>query len=87
MRFTLLHAAISQNPRLVAAFQQLINAILGMAPGPETPIEPRNDVCPHQGLQVFSEEDKEFFFGRDAETQRLVAGGAGVLSTRESAWP
>lgn len=57
---------------IVAAFQQLINAILGMAPGPETPIEPRNDVCPYQGLQVFSEEDKEFFFRRDAEIQRLV---------------
>jgi WD40 repeat protein len=29
-------------------------------------------VCPYRGLQVFEEEHAEFFFGRDADVQRLV---------------
>jgi len=53
-------------------FQQLVNAIFGHAPGPDLPIEPRSDTCPYRGLQPFSEEHAEFFFGRDADTQRLV---------------
>lgn len=53
-------------------FQQLINAIKGLAPGPEMPIEPRNEVCPYRGLQAFDEEHAEFFFGRDGDIQRLV---------------
>jgi WD40 repeat protein len=54
------------------AFQALINAIRGVAPGPEKPIAARDDVCPYQGLRAFDEEHSEFFFGRDADIQRLV---------------
>ncbi|HWT00508.1 MAG TPA: TIR domain-containing protein [Pyrinomonadaceae bacterium] len=54
------------------AFQRLVNAIKGLAPGPETVIEPRDDVSPYRGLQAFDEEHAEFFFGRDADIQRLV---------------
>ena len=53
-------------------FQLLINAIKGVAPGPETPIEARADICPYRGLQTFNEEDVEFFFGRNGDIQRLV---------------
>ena len=53
-------------------FQLLINAIKGVAPGPETPIEARADICPYRGLQTFNEEHVEFFFGRNGDIQRLV---------------
>jgi hypothetical protein len=53
-------------------FQLLINAIKGVAPGPETPIEARADICPYRGLQTFNEEDVEFFFGRNGDIQRLL---------------
>ncbi len=54
------------------AFQQLVNAIKGLAFGSEIPIEPRDDVCPYRGLQTFEAKHAEFFFGRDADIQRLV---------------
>ena len=54
------------------AFQLLINAVKGLAPGPEMPIEARNDVCPYRGLRAFDEEHAEFFFGRESDVQRLV---------------
>jgi WD40 repeat protein/energy-coupling factor transporter ATP-binding protein EcfA2 len=54
------------------AFQSLIHAIKGLPLGPERPIEPRNDICPYRGLQTFDEEHAEFFFGRDADIQRLL---------------
>ncbi len=53
-------------------FQLLINAVKGIAPGPQIQIEPRNDICPYRGLQAFDEEHAEFFFGRDGDIQRLV---------------
>jgi hypothetical protein len=53
-------------------FQLLINAIKGVAPGSEIPIEPRADICPYRGLQTFNEEHVEFFFGRNGDIQRLV---------------
>ncbi|HEX8921513.1 MAG TPA: TIR domain-containing protein [Pyrinomonadaceae bacterium] len=58
-----------EDPR---AFQSLINAIKGLPLGPERPIEPRNDICPYRGLQTFDEEHAEFFFGREADIQRLI---------------
>jgi WD40 repeat protein/energy-coupling factor transporter ATP-binding protein EcfA2 len=58
-----------EDPR---AFQTLIHAIKGLPLGPERPIEPRNDICPYRGLQTFDEEHAEFFFGRDADVQRLL---------------
>jgi len=36
------------------------------------PIEPDTDVCPYRGLEAFEEEHSEFFFGRDADVQRLL---------------
>lgn len=54
------------------AFQTLINAVKGVASGPEMPIAARDDVCPYRGLRAFDEEHSEFFFGRDADIQRLV---------------
>jgi WD40 repeat protein len=54
------------------AFQSLINAIKGLPLGPERPIEARNDICPYRGLQTFDEDHAEFFFGRDADIQRLI---------------
>jgi hypothetical protein len=53
-------------------FQNLINAIKGIAPGPGSVITTRADTCPYRGLQTFDEEHAEFFFGRDADIQRLV---------------
>jgi WD40 repeat protein/energy-coupling factor transporter ATP-binding protein EcfA2 len=54
------------------AFQSLINAVKGLPLGPERPIETRDDTCPYRGLQTFDEEHAEFFFGRDADIQRLT---------------
>ena len=48
------------------SFQSLINAIKGMPLGPETPIEPRDDVCPYRGLQTFDEEHAECSSGATA---------------------
>jgi WD40 repeat protein/energy-coupling factor transporter ATP-binding protein EcfA2 len=54
------------------AFQSLINAIKGLPLGPERPTEQRDDVCPYRGLQTFDEDHAEFFFGRDADIQRVI---------------
>ena len=54
------------------AFQSLINAIKGIPLGPEVPIERGNDICPYLGLRPFDEEHAEFYFGRDADIQRLT---------------
>jgi hypothetical protein len=54
------------------ALQYLVNAVKGLPLGPETPLETRSDVCPYRGLHAFDEEHAEFFFGREADVQRLV---------------
>ncbi len=54
------------------ALQALVNAVKGVPLGPEVPIQPRDDVCPYRGLQGFDEQHAEFFFGREADVQRLV---------------
>ena len=54
------------------AFARLLNAIRAQAPGPTAPTDPREDVCPYRGLEVFEEEHAEFFFGRDADVQRAL---------------
>lgn len=53
------------------ALQDLINAVKGVPFGPDVPIVPNVGVAPYLGLQVFGEEDAQFFFGRDGEIQRL----------------
>ena len=52
--------------------QPLINAIAGLPLGPTIPVPANDDVCPCLGLHAFDEEHAEFFFGRDADTQRLL---------------
>lgn len=54
------------------ALQDLINAVKGVPFGPDFPVAPDDDVAPYRGLRVFDEEDAQFFFGRDAEIQRLL---------------
>lgn len=53
-------------------FQRLIKAVLGIPLGAEEEHAPRPQVCPYRGLQTFDEEHAEFFFGRDADVQRLL---------------
>jgi hypothetical protein len=52
--------------------QQLINAIKGIPLAGAPVVEARPGVCPYRGLQTFDEEHAEFFFGRDADVQRLL---------------
>src|SRR4051812_42919102 len=54
------------------ALQDLIHAVKGIPFGPENVALPNNAVCPYRGLQVFDLEHSEFYFGRDAEIQRLL---------------
>ena len=54
------------------ALEDLIRAVKGIPFGPDVAIEPREDVCPYRGLQVFDERHAEYFFGRDADVQRLL---------------
>ena len=52
--------------------QRLINAVVGIPLGAEVQHAPRPEVCPYRGLQTFDEEHADFFFGRDADVQRLL---------------
>ncbi|MEP7378509.1 MAG: TIR domain-containing protein, partial [Chloroflexota bacterium] len=54
-----------------AALQALINAISGVPTGLPV-VEPEAGRAPYRGLLPFGETDAEFFFGRDADIQRLV---------------
>jgi WD40 repeat protein len=53
-------------------FQRLVNAVFGIPVGAEEAPTARPEICPYRGLQTFDEEHAEFFFGRDADVQRLV---------------
>jgi energy-coupling factor transporter ATP-binding protein EcfA2 len=55
----------------LSSFQILINAIKGIASGPDDLIELDKVICPYVGLQTFEEKHADFFFGRQADTQRL----------------
>jgi hypothetical protein len=50
----------------------LVNAIKGKPPGPDSAHRQADDTCPYQGLEVFHEEQAEFFFGRERDVQRLL---------------
>jgi WD40 repeat protein len=52
--------------------QRLINAVVGIPVGAEEGPAARPEVCPYRGLQTFDEEHAEFFFGREADVQRLL---------------
>jgi len=54
------------------AFHGFVSAVKGLPLGPAVPIEPSSEACPYRGLEVFGEEHAEFFFGRDADVQRLL---------------
>jgi WD40 repeat protein len=54
------------------AFRALVSAIKGLPLGPSVPIEADTGECPYRGLEVFDEAHAEFFFGRDADVQRLL---------------
>lgn len=54
------------------SFQALINAVKGVPQGPQRRVERSSEVCPYRGLQPFDEDHAEFFFGRDADVQRLI---------------
>ena len=43
------------------ALQDLINAVKGVPFGPDVPVAAGEDVAPYRGLQVFGEEDAQFF--------------------------
>jgi WD40 repeat protein/class 3 adenylate cyclase len=55
-----------------SALRLLIKAIKGIPLGVEEEPEARPGICPYRGLEVFEEEHAEFFFGRDADVQRLL---------------
>lgn len=48
----------------------LARAIRGLPPG-RPQAAPATNVCPFRGLEVFREEDQQFYHGREALTQRL----------------
>jgi WD40 repeat protein len=54
------------------AFENLVCAVRGVPFGPALSMEPREEVCPYRGLEAFEEEHAEFFFGREADVQRLL---------------
>jgi WD40 repeat protein len=54
------------------ALQDLVHAIKGIPFGAESVTLRSDDVCPYRGLDVFDTDDAEFYFGRDAEIQRLL---------------
>lgn len=52
--------------------QDFRNAVLGLPFGPDVHPEPQEGPCPYRGLAVFDEEHAPFYFGRDAQVQRLL---------------
>lgn len=53
------------------AFYRLVCGVRGVPPRPLSR-DPSIEICPYMGLEAFQEEDVEFFFGREALSQRLV---------------
>lgn len=54
------------------ALGELVMAIKAESVDLKDNVEATSDVCPYRGLQTFDEPDAEFFFGRDADIQRLI---------------
>jgi WD40 repeat protein/energy-coupling factor transporter ATP-binding protein EcfA2 len=54
------------------AFQKLVNAVHGLPMGPDQRVEAAPGECPYRSLEVFDEQHAKFFFGRAADTQRLI---------------
>lgn len=53
------------------ALHRLVCGIKGEKPGRDT-TGIQEGVCPFRGLEIFREQDREFFFGRDVLVQRLL---------------
>jgi energy-coupling factor transporter ATP-binding protein EcfA2 len=53
------------------ALHLLVCGIHGKIPGPDSS-EIQEGICPFRGLEVFREQDRRFFFGRDVLVQRLL---------------
>ena len=55
-------------------FRRLVAGIHGIAPGrDDNPNAPSTFIrCPYRGLEVFEEEHKDFFFGREAIIQQII---------------
>ena len=57
------------------ALLRLMCGIKGIPPGPhvaESSASASSRFCPYRGLEVFREEDKDIFFGRDSVNERLL---------------
>jgi WD40 repeat protein/transcriptional regulator with XRE-family HTH domain len=54
------------------ALEHLVSAIRGVRPDPQLPPGLGDAICPYRGLHPFEQDHAEFFFGRDADVQRLV---------------
>jgi WD40 repeat protein/energy-coupling factor transporter ATP-binding protein EcfA2 len=53
------------------ALHRLLCGIKGIPPGRDEK-KTKADICPYRGLEVFREQDQNFFFGREAVVQRLM---------------
>ena len=54
------------------ALHRLICGIRGIEPGPDPGEAIAEGACPYRGLRFFDVDDVQFFFGREALTQRLL---------------
>jgi transcriptional regulator with XRE-family HTH domain len=54
------------------AIHHLVAAIRGSPPDAMLPPELAQTVCPYRGLQPFEQNHAEFFFGREADVQRVL---------------
>jgi formylglycine-generating enzyme required for sulfatase activity/energy-coupling factor transporter ATP-binding protein EcfA2 len=58
------------------AIDRIVGALDGKAPAElydEVHPDPRTLICPYRGLGVFGEEDRAFYFGREADLKKLTA--------------
>jgi hypothetical protein len=55
-----------------SALQHLMVAIRGSPPEAALPASLARAICPYRGLQAFEQDHAEFFFGREADVQRLL---------------
>jgi formylglycine-generating enzyme required for sulfatase activity/energy-coupling factor transporter ATP-binding protein EcfA2 len=59
-------------PADARAMRDLLHAVKGLPFGARVPAPARPGACPYRGLQTFEEQHAAFFFGREADTQRLL---------------
>lgn len=70
---TLMWVDLRQGVEDPARLQELIEAITGMRSPNGRVVEPEvSDVSPYRGLHTFDKEHAEFFFGREADIQRVL---------------